>query len=89
MRSRRGLLQLDIEELDQAGRCARVKSKGAEHRTHRRGAAHHEHVLEKVYWDAGTARLLPRLLRGRTRDRCSSLTAGPGPASTSPSATSA
>jgi hypothetical protein len=23
-------------------------------------------VLETVYWDAGTARLLPRLLRGRT-----------------------
>jgi hypothetical protein len=24
-------------------------------------------VLEPVYWDAGTARLLPRLLKGRTR----------------------
>jgi hypothetical protein len=24
-------------------------------------------VLETVYWDAGTARLLPRLLKGRTR----------------------
>ncbi|WP_282780677.1 tetratricopeptide repeat protein [Nocardia sp. CC201C] len=31
------------------------------------GAAHHEHVLEIVYWDAGTARLLPRLIKGRTR----------------------
>ena len=24
-------------------------------------------MLEPVYWDAGTARLLPRLLKGRTR----------------------
>ncbi|BDT96931.1 hypothetical protein IFM12275_69070 (plasmid) [Nocardia sputorum] len=61
------LLQLNIEDLDQASRCARVKSKGAKPRTRRRGPAHHEHVLEIVYWDAGTARLLPRLLRGRTR----------------------
>ncbi|WP_435828156.1 site-specific integrase [Nocardia testacea] len=60
------LLQLNIEDLDLAGRCARVKSKGAKPRTHR-GAAHHEHVLETVYWDAGTAGLLPRLLRGRAR----------------------
>ncbi|MGW4720459.1 tyrosine-type recombinase/integrase [Nocardia sp. NPDC004260] len=61
------LLQLNIEDLDLASRCARVKSKGAKPRTRRRGAAHHEHVLETVYWDAGTARLLPRLIRGRTR----------------------
>ncbi|WP_433685442.1 tyrosine-type recombinase/integrase [Nocardia sp. CA-119907] len=60
------LLQLNIEDLDMAGRCARVKSKGAKPRTRRRGATHHEHVLETVYWDAGTARLLPRLIRGRT-----------------------
>ncbi|MEV6324007.1 site-specific integrase [Nocardia sp. NPDC051787] len=60
------LLQLNIEDLDLAGRCARVKSKGAKPRTRRRGATHHEHVLETVYWDAGTARLLPRLIRGRT-----------------------
>ncbi|GAB2451008.1 site-specific integrase [Nocardia tengchongensis] len=53
------LLQLNIEDLDLAGRCARVKSKGAKPRTRRRGAAHHGHVLETVYWDAGTARLLP------------------------------
>ncbi|WP_280183073.1 hypothetical protein [Nocardia cyriacigeorgica] len=32
-----------------------------------RGATHHEHVLDNVYWDAGTARLLPRLIRDRTR----------------------
>lgn len=40
------LLQLNIKDLDLAGRCARVKSKGAEPRTRRRGAAHHEHILE-------------------------------------------
>lgn len=61
------LLQLNVEDLDLAGRCAAVKSKGAKPRTRRRGAAHHEHVLENVYWDAGTARLLPRLIRDRTR----------------------
>ncbi|MGW4330729.1 tyrosine-type recombinase/integrase [Nocardia sp. NPDC004573] len=61
------LLQLNIEDLDLAGRCAAVKSKGAKPRTRRRGAAHHEYVLENVYWDAGTARLLPRLIRDRTR----------------------
>ncbi|MEU4837018.1 site-specific integrase [Nocardia testacea] len=43
------------------------KSKGAKPRTRRRGPAHHEHVLEHVYWDAGTARLLHRLIRDRTR----------------------
>ncbi|MEU4317121.1 site-specific integrase [Nocardia sp. NPDC024068] len=61
------LLGLNIEDLDLAGRIAAVKSKGAKPRTRRRGAAHHEHVLENVYWDAGTARLLPRLIRDRTR----------------------
>ncbi|MEV0708443.1 hypothetical protein [Nocardia aurea] len=55
------------KDLDLAGRCAPVKSKGAKPRTRRRGAAHHEHILEKVYRDAGSARLLPRLIRGRTR----------------------
>ncbi|WP_280181378.1 tyrosine-type recombinase/integrase [Nocardia farcinica] len=61
------ILQLNIEDLDLAARSAPVKSKGATPRTRRRGAAHHEHVLEAVYWDAGTARLLPRLIRDRTR----------------------
>jgi len=61
------LLQLNIEDLDLVGRSAPVKSKGAKPRTRRRGATHYEHVLEHVYWDAGTARLLPRLIRGRTR----------------------
>ena len=61
------LLQINIENLDLPGRCAPVKSKGAKPRTRRRGATHHEHVLETVYWDAGTARLLSRLLKDRTR----------------------
>ncbi|WP_051020410.1 tyrosine-type recombinase/integrase [Nocardia araoensis] len=43
------LLQINIEDLDLARRCARVKSKGAKPRTRRRGAAHHEHVLETVF----------------------------------------
>ncbi|MEU1522730.1 site-specific integrase [Nocardia rhamnosiphila] len=60
------LLQINIEDLDIAARCAPVKSKGAKPRIRRRGATHHEHVLENVYWDAGTARLLPRLISGRT-----------------------
>ncbi|MGN2639339.1 tyrosine-type recombinase/integrase [Nocardia takedensis] len=51
------LLQVNIEDLDLAGRSCPVKSKGA---------THHEHVLETVYWDAGTARLLPRLIKDRT-----------------------
>lgn len=60
------VLEVNIEELDLAGRRAPVKAKGAQPRTRRRGAPREEFVLETVYWDAGTARLLPRLLRGRT-----------------------
>ena len=44
-----------------------MKSKGAKPRTRRKSASRVEHVLETVYWDAGTARLLPRLVGGRTR----------------------
>lgn len=61
------LLAVNIEELDLAGRCAPVKSKGARPRTRRRGAGHGEYVMETVYWDAGTARLLPRLIKERTQ----------------------
>jgi hypothetical protein len=32
-----------------------------------RGQARKDFLLETVYWDAGAARLLPRLLKGRTR----------------------
>ncbi|PFW98403.1 Tyrosine recombinase XerD [Nocardia farcinica] len=73
------LLGLNIEDLDLAGRCAAVKSKGAKPRTRRRGAAHHEHVLEIVYWDAGTARLLPRLIRDRTHGPVFVTLRRPGP----------
>jgi hypothetical protein len=44
-----------------------VKAKGAKPRTRRRGVPREDYVLEPVYWDAGTARLLPRLIKGRTR----------------------
>ncbi|MGO4615712.1 tyrosine-type recombinase/integrase [Nocardia sp. 2YAB30] len=60
------LLQVNIEDLDLPGRCCPVKSKGATPRTRRRGATRNEYVLETVYWDAGTARLLPRLIKDRT-----------------------
>ncbi|WP_245401431.1 hypothetical protein [Nocardia albiluteola] len=43
------LLQVNIEDLDLAGRSCSVKSKGAKPRTRRRGAGHHEYVLETVY----------------------------------------
>ncbi|MEU6718045.1 site-specific integrase [Nonomuraea sp. NPDC046802] len=55
------ILTLNIEDLELTTRQARVKAKGA------RGQAREDFVLETVYWDAGTARLLPRLLKGRTR----------------------
>nr|WTB12039.1 site-specific integrase [Streptomyces antimycoticus] len=61
------ILEVNIEELDLAGRRAPVKAKGAQPRTRRRSAPREEFVLETVYWDAGTARLLPRLIKGRTR----------------------
>lgn len=60
------ILDLSIEDLDLAQRRAPVKAKGAQPRR-RGGAGRGEVVLECVYWDAGTARLLPRLLKGRTR----------------------
>ncbi|MBB6347233.1 integrase [Nonomuraea muscovyensis] len=43
------ILSLDVEDLDLDNRKAPVRSKGGD--------------VEWVYWDAGTARLLPRLLR--------------------------
>ncbi|MFF3389438.1 site-specific integrase [Streptomyces sp. NPDC002669] len=61
------ILGVDIEELDLAGRRAPVKAKDAKPRTRRRGVPREDYVMEPVYWDAGTARLLPRLIRGRTR----------------------
>lgn len=59
------ILGLNIENLDLAGRRALVKAKGARAKTRRRGQAREDVMLETVYWEAGTARLLPRLLKGR------------------------
>src|ERR1044072_5182201 len=61
------ILGVNIEDLDFAGRRCQVKAKGARTKARRRGQAREDFVLETVYWDAGTARLLPRLLKGRTR----------------------
>jgi hypothetical protein len=44
-----------------------VKAKGAQPKARRRGQRREDFVLETVFWDAGAARLLPRLLKGRTR----------------------
>jgi integrase len=46
------ILTLNVEDLDPEFRRARVTSKGG--------------AVEYVHWATGTARLLPRLLRGRT-----------------------
>ncbi|RAJ89195.1 phage integrase family protein [Streptomyces sp. PsTaAH-137] len=61
------ILGVNIEDLDLAARRCPVKAKGARSKARRHGQAREDFVLETVYWDAGTARLLPRLLRGRTR----------------------
>ncbi|WP_062214428.1 site-specific integrase [Streptomyces sp. NBRC 109706] len=61
------ILGVNIEDLDFAGRRCPVKAKGAKSKSRRRGQVREDFVLETVYWDAGTARLLPRLLKGRTR----------------------
>ena len=45
------ILSLDVEDLDLPNRCARVHRKGG--------------VINVVVWQTGTARLLPRLLKGR------------------------
>jgi hypothetical protein len=60
------ILGVNIEDLDFAGRRCPVKAKGALTKAHRRGQAREDFILETVCWDAGTARLLPRLLKGRT-----------------------
>ncbi|CAC36712.1 putative integrase/recombinase [Streptomyces coelicolor A3(2)] len=69
------ILSVNIEDLDLAARRCPVKAKGARSKARRRGQAREDFVLETVYWDAGTARLLPRLLKGVPAARCSSPTA--------------
>lgn len=54
------LLQVNIEDLDLAGRCCPMKSKDAISRTCRGGAAHHEYVLETAYWSVRRNGFLPR-----------------------------
>lgn len=83
------ILALNIEDLDFAGRRGQMKAKGARSRVRRRGRAREDFVLEAVYWDAGTARLLPWLLKGRTAGLCSSRPAVRGQARPSPAATCA
>jgi integrase len=83
------ILGLNIGNLDLAGRRTQVKAKGAQPKVRRRGQRREDFVLETVFWDAGTARLLPRLLRGRLAGRSSSPIAVPGPARSSGRATSA
>jgi len=73
------ILALNIEDLDFAGRRCLVKAKGAKAKTRRRGETRDDFVLEYVYWDAGTARLLPRLLKGRTRGPVFTTHRKPGP----------
>ena len=46
------VLALDIEGLDVRNRCAKVRRKG--------------NAVDVIVWQTGTARLLPRLLKGRT-----------------------
>jgi integrase len=60
------ILSVNIEDLDLPGRTCPVKAKGAKPRTRARGAPREQYVMERVWWDAGTARLLPRLIAGRT-----------------------
>lgn len=72
------ILGVNIEELDLAGRRAPVKAKGSAARR-RGGRKREDFVLETVYWDAGTARLLPRLIRGRTRGSVFVTHRRPGP----------
>jgi integrase len=54
------VLDVSVEDLDLVGRRCRVKAKGAQPKARRRGRAREDFVLEAVYWDAGTALLLPR-----------------------------
>lgn len=73
------ILALNIEDLDFAGRRCQVKAKGAKSKTRRRGETREDFALEPVYWDAGTARLLPRLLKDRSHGPVFTTHRKPGP----------
>ena len=66
------ILGLDIGDLDLQNKTATVTGKGG--------------ITRQVNWYTHTAHLLPRIIGGRTRDRCSSPTAAP--AARSPPSTS-
>lgn len=72
------ILGVNIEDLDLPGRRAPGQGKGAAARR-RGGRAREDFVLETDYWDAGTARLLPRLPKGRTRGPVFVTHCRPGP----------
>lgn len=59
------ILALNIEDLDLDARRARVRSKSG--------------AIEYVHWASGTAHLLPRLIRGRTRGQVFLSHRRPGP----------
>ena len=65
------VLALDVEDLDLRNRCAKVRRKG--------------NAVDVIVWQTGTARLLPRLLKGRSggpvflTDRRGRGAMGPGP----------
>ncbi len=61
------VLGVNIEDLDLAARRCLLKAKGARIKGRRRGQTREDFVVETVYWDAGTARLLFRLLKGRSQ----------------------
>ncbi|MFC9331876.1 tyrosine-type recombinase/integrase [Kitasatospora sp. NPDC057015] len=61
------VLDVNVEDLDLAGRRCPVKAKGTQSKGRRAGQTREDFVLEWVYWDAGTALLLPLLLKDRTR----------------------
>jgi integrase len=60
------LLALDVEDLDLPNRRARVRRKGG--------------AIDVIIWQTGTARLLPRLLKGRTAGPVFVTAQGPGAA---------
>lgn len=75
------ILDVNIEDLDLdlAGRRCPGKAKAAQPKVRRRGASRADYVLETVFRDAGTARLVPRLLQGRTRGPVFVTRRRPGP----------